>query len=97
MSSRAAKRVIGALIVTIGAAGVLFLDARPLAEANLSSGQSALAQYSAGASPTTSAAATDTPEPLPSDSPSPSASPSPTPSPSATPIARVLAEVNAVP
>ena len=97
MSSRAAKRVIGALIVTIGAAGVLFLDAGPLAEANLSSGQSALAQYSAGASPTTSAAATDTPEPLPSDSPSPSASPSPTPSPSATPIARVLAEVNAVP
>ena len=96
MSWRLAKRVVGILIVVIGASSVLFLRPGSLAEASPVSQLTPLALATVGADPTTSPSLqTDTPAPLETSSPSPLPTLASTPTPA--PTSRVLADINAVP
>ncbi len=90
---RLAKRIVGVLVVTIGAAGVLFMYPGSLAEATRASQPAPLAQTTAepGATATTTLS-TEPPPPLQTSSPLPSALPTQTQAPKP----RVLADVDAV-
>ena len=89
MSSRLAKRVVGVLVVVIGAASVLFLYPGSLAEATRASEPTSLAEATVGPDPTASAVVpTDPPEALQTSSPSPLplAALTPVPSAALTPV-----------
>lgn len=93
MSKRLARRVVGALVVALGAASILFLCPGSLVEAGLTADSTAIARTTATPSPTAAVTPTATPS-LPTEPTDAPATSPPTPSPAPSP--RVLADVDAV-